>query len=48
VVLTAERPRRPWLRADGRKQFCDIICSDMETQDLRGIGNVVMMPDTEE
>ncbi|MBE6356265.1 MAG: hypothetical protein E7058_04030 [Lentisphaerae bacterium] len=45
VVLTAERPKRPWLRANGRKQSCDIICSDMETQDLRGIGNVIMVPD---
>ena len=47
VVLTAERPRRPWLRSDGRKQFCDIIRSDMATEDLRGIGNVVVMPDNE-
>ena len=45
VVLTAERPRRPWLRAEGRKQFCDIIRSDLETGDLQGIGNVQVMPD---
>jgi lipopolysaccharide export system protein LptA len=47
VVLTAERPRRPWLRSEGRKQFCDIIRSDMATEDLRGIGNVEVMPDNE-
>ena len=47
VVLTANRPRRPWLRSEGRKQFCDIIRSDMESEDLRGIGNVVVMPDDE-
>ena len=47
VVLTAERPRRPWLRSNGRRQYCDIIRSDMETEDLRGIGNVVVMPDDE-
>lgn len=45
VVLTAERPNRPWLRSEGRKQFCDIIRSDLATEDLRGIGNVVVMPD---
>ncbi|MBE6358998.1 MAG: hypothetical protein E7057_07125 [Lentisphaerae bacterium] len=45
VVLTAEPPNRPWMRSDGRKQFCDIIRSDMATEDLRGIGNVVVMPD---
>lgn len=47
VVVTAERPRRPWMRSDGRKQFCDIIRSDIGTEDLRGIGNVVVMPDDE-
>ena len=45
MVLTAKRPRRPWLRSNGRKQFCDVIRSDMETEELRGIGNVVVMPD---
>lgn len=45
MILTAEPPRRPWLRSDGRKQFCDIIRSDTETEDLRGIGNVQVMPD---
>ncbi|MBQ9804157.1 MAG: hypothetical protein IJW35_04860 [Lentisphaeria bacterium] len=45
LVLTAKPPRRPWLRSDGRKQFCDIIRSDMETEELRGIGNVMVMPD---
>ncbi|MBE6376383.1 MAG: hypothetical protein E7050_07950 [Lentisphaerae bacterium] len=47
VVLTAERPNRPWLRSEGRKQFCDIIRSDLATEDLRGIGNVVVMPDNQ-
>ena len=45
MVLTAEPPRRPWLRSDGRKQFCDRIVSNTESEDLRGIGNVQMMPD---
>ena len=45
IVLTAERPNRPWLRSNGRRQYCDIIRSDMATEDLRGIGNVVVMPD---
>ena len=47
MVLTAEPPRRPGLRSDGRKQFCDRIVSDTETEDLRGIGNVQMVPDDE-
>ena len=46
MVMTAEPPRRPWLRSDGRKQFCDRIVSDTQTEDLRGIGNVQVMPDT--
>jgi lipopolysaccharide export system protein LptA len=45
VVLTAERPRRPWMRSNGRKQFSDIIRSDIGTEDLRAIGNIEVMPD---
>jgi hypothetical protein len=47
VVLTAERPRRPWMRSNGRKQFSDIIRSDIGTEDLRAIGNIEVMPDKE-
>ncbi len=45
VVLTADPPNRPWLRSNGRRQYCDIIRSDMATEDLRGIGNVIVVPD---
>lgn len=45
VVLTAERPNRPWMRTNGRKQFSDIIRSDIGSEDLRSIGNIVVMPD---
>ena len=45
VVLTAQPPARPWLQGDGRKHFCDLIRSDINTGDLRGIGNVVVLPD---
>ena len=45
VVLSAERPKRPWLSSEGRKQYCDLIRCDMATEDLRGIGNVVVMPE---
>jgi lipopolysaccharide export system protein LptA len=44
-VLTAEPPNRPWLRSDGRLQYCDIIRGNMETGDLRGIGSVQVVPD---
>lgn len=47
IILTANSPRRPWLRSDGRKQFCDIIKTDLATEDLRAIGNVEIMPDNE-
>ncbi|MBE6377900.1 MAG: hypothetical protein E7051_03660 [Lentisphaerae bacterium] len=47
VVLTAERPRRPWIRSNGRKQFSDIIRSDVGSEDLRAIGNIEVMPDVE-
>lgn len=45
VVLTALAPNRPWLQGDGRKHFCDVILSDITTGDLRGVGNVVVLPD---
>lgn len=47
VVITAERPRRPWIRSEGRKQFSDIIRSDIGSEDLRCIGNIEIMPDDE-
>ena len=47
VVITAERPRRPWIRSEGRKQFSDIIRSDIGSEDLRCIGNIEVMPDDE-
>ncbi len=45
MVLTAVPPNRPWLKSDGRKQYCDIIRGDMASEDLRGIGNVQVVPD---
>ncbi len=45
IVLTAEPPNRPWLKSDGRKQFCDIIRGDIASEELRGIGNVTVVPD---
>ena len=47
VVITADRPNRPWIRSEGRKQFSDIIRSDIGTEDLRCIGNIEIMPDDE-
>ncbi|MBO7327923.1 MAG: hypothetical protein J6W00_04035 [Lentisphaeria bacterium] len=47
VVISADRPNRPWIRSEGRKQFSDIIRSDIGTEDLRCIGNIEIMPDDE-
>ncbi len=46
MVLTAQPPNRPWLKSDGRIQYCDLIRGDMASEELRGIGNVRVMPDT--
>ncbi|MBR2345670.1 MAG: hypothetical protein IKA71_07815 [Lentisphaeria bacterium] len=45
TILTAEPPARPWMRADGRLQHCDIIRGNMESGDMQGIGNVQVIPD---
>ncbi len=45
MVLTAEPPNRPWMRGNGKKQYSDLIIRDMETEELRSIGNVKVIPD---
>lgn len=45
MVLTAEPPNRPWMRSDGKLQYSDLIIRDMETEELRSIGNVKVVPD---
>lgn len=48
IIITAEPPNRPYMRNNGRKQFCDEIRGNLETEEFEGIGKVIVIPDEEE
>lgn len=40
IVITADAPRRPYLRRDGRIQYSDVIKGNLKTEILEGRGNI--------
>ena len=48
IVITAEPPKRPYLKRDGRRQYSDIIRGNLKTELLEGSGNVQVVTDEAE
>ena len=45
IVITADAPRRPYLRRDGRIQYSDVIKGNLKTEILEGKGNIQVVTD---
>lgn len=45
IIITANRPARPYLLSDGRKQYSDIIRADLATEVLEGVGDINVIPE---
>ncbi len=43
IVITADAPRRPYLRHDGKIQYSDIIKGNLKTETLEGKGNIQLV-----
>ena len=48
MVLSAEPPKRPWMKGDGKIQYSDLIIRNTDTDELQSIGNVKIIPDSKQ